>query len=115
MRRILALSLLCSATLSATGSDPNPRGTRADWGQTPTGETATHVLNRIAFGPRPGDVERVRAMGVERYIEQQLRPERIADAEMATRLAGLTTVGMSTREIAEKFERPLLEARRQKK
>src|SRR5688572_19796814 len=38
-----------------------------------------HVLNRMAFGPRPGDVERVKAIGLSRYIEQQLTPEKIAD------------------------------------
>ncbi|HEX4348034.1 MAG TPA: DUF1800 family protein, partial [Vicinamibacterales bacterium] len=36
-----------------------------------------HVLNRIGFGVRPGDVERVQKMGLERYIDEQLHPERI--------------------------------------
>jgi len=35
-----------------------------------------HVLNRIGFGPRPGDVEKVRAMGLQAYIDQQLHPVR---------------------------------------
>jgi uncharacterized protein (DUF1800 family) len=43
-------------------------------------EQAVHVLNRLAFGPRPGDIERVKAIGVDRWIEQQLHPERIDDA-----------------------------------
>ncbi|MCS6803108.1 MAG: DUF1800 domain-containing protein [Chloroflexota bacterium] len=38
------------------------------------------VLNRIAFGPRPGDVERVRAMGIAAYIEEQLHPETIDES-----------------------------------
>src|SRR5947207_10744477 len=38
-----------------------------------------HVLNRLGFGPRPGDVERVKAMGLKSYIEKQLNPEKIAD------------------------------------
>ena len=50
-----------------------------------------HVLNRIGFGPRPGDVEQVHALGLQRYIDQQLHPERIADAGMSARLAGLST------------------------
>ncbi len=37
-----------------------------------------HVLNRVAYGPRPGDVERVRRIGVDAYIDEQLHPERIA-------------------------------------
>ena len=39
----------------------------------------SHVLNRIAFGARPGDPERVRAIGIDRYIDLQLHPERIAE------------------------------------
>ena len=37
-----------------------------------------HVLGRTGFGPRPGDVENVRSIGIQRYIDQQLHPERIA-------------------------------------
>jgi uncharacterized protein (DUF1800 family) len=82
----------------------------------PTDEDAVvHVLNRLAFGPRPGDVERVRAMGLQRYIDQQLHAERIPDAAMTARLAGLTTIGLSSREIAVEYEMPLIEARRMRK
>jgi uncharacterized protein (DUF1800 family) len=74
-----------------------------------------HVLNRIGFGPRPGDVERIQAIGIRRYIDQQLHPERVPDPGMTERLAGLQTVGLSSRDIAEDYERPLLEARRARK
>ena len=40
-------------------------------------EQILHALNRLAFGPRPGDVQKVRAMGLDQWIEQQLHPERI--------------------------------------
>src|SRR5262249_30148057 len=76
--------------------------------------TVAHVLNRVAFGTRPGDSDRVRAMGVDRYIDEQLHPERIPDSAMAPRLARLSTIGMSSREISEKFEQPLMEARRER-
>src|SRR5689334_22982378 len=36
-----------------------------------------HALNRLGFGPRPDDVQKVRAMGLTRYIDLQLNPERI--------------------------------------
>ncbi|HEX9203173.1 MAG TPA: DUF1800 family protein, partial [Vicinamibacteria bacterium] len=39
--------------------------------------TIVHVLNRLAYGPRPGDVERVQRIGLMRWIEQQLEPERL--------------------------------------
>jgi uncharacterized protein (DUF1800 family) len=49
-----------------------------------------HVLNRVAFGPRPGDVERVRRIGVDAYIDEQLHPERIAlGGTLQQRLDGL--------------------------
>jgi uncharacterized protein (DUF1800 family) len=81
----------------------------------PADEAIIHVLNRTGFGPRTGDVERVRRLGIERYIDEQLHPERISDSEIGARLAGLTTIGSSSREIAERYEAPLLEARRQRK
>src|SRR5438876_7246966 len=77
--------------------------------------TIGHVLNRIGFGPRPGDVARVRAIGVRSYIDQQLHPERIPDGAVTARLAGLRTLTMSSREIAEAYEMPQIEARRQRK
>ena len=77
--------------------------------------TIAHALNRMAFGARPGDVERVRAMGLDRYIEQQLHPEKISDNEATSRITALTTVRMRSRELAEKFERPAIEARRRAK
>ena len=82
----------------------------------PTDElTITHVLSRMAFGPRAGDVDRVKGIGLERYIDQQLHPERIQDTAVADRLAGLSTISMSRRELSEKFEQPLMDARREQK
>ena len=78
-------------------------------------KTIVHVLNRIGFGARPGDVERVQKIGLQKYIEQQLHPESIPDSGMAARLSDLKTVNLSSREIAEDYERPMLEARRDRK
>src|SRR4051795_2148401 len=90
-------------------------GVCAAAGPPPTDAAIAHLLNRIAFGPRPGDVERVRAMGIERYLDEQLHPERIADAALSERLAGLTTVRLSQRDIVNAFELPQIEARRARK
>jgi uncharacterized protein (DUF1800 family) len=57
----------------------------------PTGDIG-HTLDRLAFGARPGDVERVQRVGLNTWIEQQLRPERISDAALEARLAPLTPV-----------------------
>jgi len=52
-----------------------------------------HVLNRLAFGARPGDVDAVRAMGVDAWIDRQLYPERIPDAATEQFVARFTTLG----------------------
>jgi len=64
---------------------------------------AVHALNRLAFGPRPGEVGRVTALGVDRWIDQQLHPEKIDDSALEARLASLPTLRMSTREMVENF------------
>src|ERR1041385_602362 len=65
-----------------------------------------HVLNRLGFGARPGDVERVKAMGLQNYIEQQLHPERINDAVAEAKVKNLATLNMTTAELYEKYPQP---------
>lgn len=69
-----------------------------------------HVLNRMAYGPRPGDIERVKAIGLDRYIEQQLSPEAIPEsAALTRRLDALTTLHMTPVALFERYEpRPVL-------
>ncbi len=67
---------------------------------------AVHALNRLTFGPRPGDVQQVMATGVDRWIDEQLHPEKISDVAMDARLAPLRTLRMSTKEIVEEFPDP---------
>jgi uncharacterized protein (DUF1800 family) len=64
---------------------------------------AVHALNRLSFGLRPGDVERVRQMGVDKWVELQLHPDKIDDAALDGRLAAFRTLRMGTREIVENF------------
>ncbi len=65
-----------------------------------------HVLNRLGFGARPGDIERVKAMGLEQYINQQLTPDKINDEVADAKLKNLSTLNMSTAELYEKFPQP---------
>jgi uncharacterized protein (DUF1800 family) len=65
---------------------------------------AQHVLNRLAFGPRPGDVERVTRMGVRRWVEEQLHPETIPlPPDLTARLAQLDTVNRDAGESLGEF------------
>src|SRR5260370_1445297 len=65
-----------------------------------------HVLNRLGFGARPGDVERVKAMGIDNYIALQLWPEKIDDSASEAKLQNLETLRMSTAELYEKYPQP---------
>jgi len=58
-----------------------------------------HVLNRITFGPRPGDLDRVKEMTVERFIEEQLHSEAIDDSDLEKRLAVLPTGRLASAEL----------------
>src|SRR6187397_2345118 len=97
-RTFLKVGGTSAAFLATVGCDQLPRELRSLYHtqrkigafQPPsvaTIDTVTHVLNRAAFGGRPGDYERVRKLGVTAeqagaaYIEQQLNPERIEDEE----------------------------------
>jgi uncharacterized protein (DUF1800 family) len=72
-----------------------------------------HVLNRLGFGARPGDVERVQKMGLAAYIEQQLHPEKIDNSAVDARLAEFTTLEMSARDLAQDFIMPAIEQRKE--
>ncbi len=65
-----------------------------------------HVLDRLGFGPRPGDVERVSAMGVGAYIEAQLNPENIDDSDLDRRLAPISSLNLSQAALLERFNPP---------
>ncbi len=65
-----------------------------------------HVLNRLGYGPRPRDLETVRVVGLNKWIEEQLRPEGVPDRALAARLAPLKTVGLPTSELLKGYEIP---------
>ena len=65
-----------------------------------------HVLNRLGFGARPGDVEKVKQIGLEKYIEQQLNPEKINDSVAEARLKNLDALKMSNEELFAKYPNP---------
>src|SRR6185312_12212990 len=108
---LLALgTLLCSlSVLIVAAKDkkqkpvPNSPATSSAM---PADKQIVHALNRLTFGPRPGDVERVKAMGLDKWFEEQLHPEKINDSATEARLAPLRTLKMSTREMVENFPPP---------
>jgi uncharacterized protein (DUF1800 family) len=67
-------------------------------------QQAVHVLNRLGYGPKPGDIERVVQMGVQRYIDTQLHPETIPYPDaLAQRLAALTSANAPAGEVVGEY------------
>jgi uncharacterized protein (DUF1800 family) len=67
---------------------------------TPTDPKVLHVLNRLSFGIRPGDIEQVKSMGVENYIKQQLSPNSIPEPQSLTnKIDQLQTLQLSPMEL----------------
>jgi uncharacterized protein (DUF1800 family) len=75
-------------------------------------EAIIHVLNRLAYGSRPGDIERVRKMGLEKWIQLQLHPENIDDSAVAARLAEYSTSQMSVSQLIDEYPTPQTAAKR---
>src|SRR5262245_37799550 len=76
MNRLRAVVLLVAALAVAGRIGPAKAAATEDEA------IIVHVLNRIGYGPRQGDVEKVRAMGVRAYIDRQLHPDGVTDQDM---------------------------------
>jgi uncharacterized protein (DUF1800 family) len=69
-------------------------------------EAIQHALNRLTYGPRPGDVERVRQMGLAKWIDQQLNPKSIDDSAVEARLNIYPTLKMSSAQLMVEYPNP---------
>jgi uncharacterized protein (DUF1800 family) len=117
-RSFLAASLAFSCALSfcvepaslAAPKDKKPKQDPVLKGlpvtQLTADEAIVHALNRLAYGPRPGDVEHVRHIGLEKWIEQQLNPGSIEDKALEARLTNYPTLTMSAARLQEMYPPP---------
>ncbi len=114
---LLAALTLAAAYLPAQPSTATDATSAPAWaGRLPIHELSQdeailHALNRLGFGPRPGDVERIRAMGLEKWVQLQLHPEKIDDSALAQRLERYPTLAMSSSQLLEEFPSPAMAAR----
>lgn len=89
---VILFSLLASSATGAT---------------IPSDLREVHILNRLGFGPSPGDIERVKAMGVDRYIQEQLSPRSIPLPESLTaKLDSLETLRLSSSQLFLEYGPP---------
>ncbi|HEX8879986.1 MAG TPA: DUF1800 family protein, partial [Candidatus Acidoferrum sp.] len=120
-RSFLALLLSCSsvplgvefpavATASPAAKDKKQKADPALKGLPITelspDQAILHALNRLAYGPRPGDLGRVRQMGLAKWIEQQLSPSSIDDKAVEARLEDYQTLRMSTAKLIAEYPQP---------
>ncbi len=99
---LVAVSLAAGAILPAS-ADTKKKSTRSSLTEE---QKIVHLLNRVGFGPRPGDVERVKSIGIDKYLDQQLHPDRIDDAATEARLRGFASLKMDIAEIYDKYPAP---------
>jgi uncharacterized protein (DUF1800 family) len=106
LRRACALALSCVMLAGALPVASAQTRASAKPQKLTEEQRAAHVLNRLGFGARPGDVERVRKIGVEKYVEQQLHPELIDDSAAEARLTNLEVLKLSSGELLAKYPQP---------
>jgi uncharacterized protein (DUF1800 family) len=100
--RPIALAVVLGILITTAGAAAGP----FDAGLAPAKQPA-HVLNRLAFGPRPADLAEIKRIGVERWIRQQLDPSTIAGSQaLTTRLAPLESQKLATWQIFEQYQPP---------
>ncbi len=106
---VLPISLPAAAPLKTA---PRPPQSQDLWRQPLSkNQQILQLLNRITFGPEPGEVARVRRIGIKKFLDEQLHPERLDDSAMDARLATLNTYSMTTAEIAENYGPPKFNAK----
>jgi len=104
MKRVLCA--LCAVVLLTPGLIVSQTAKRFDVKLTPD-KQVLHVLSRLTFGARPGDAAEVRRLGVNKWIEQQLHPERIPESQaLESRIQQLASINLQTWQIIEKYPNP---------
>jgi uncharacterized protein (DUF1800 family) len=106
--RALAAGVLCvlmaGQPLVAAAEVSKPVGTSSQ--QIQGEQRVLHALNRFTFGPRPGDIAAVQAMGLKRWFDQQLNPSSIDDSALETRLEMFPAMRMEQAEMIQRYPSP---------
>ena len=103
------LSALAFALVVAAGAGtPSIQAAAAD------DSAILHALHRLTYGPRPGDVERVKTLGLDKWIDLQLSPASIDNATLESRLQRLETLTLDSETIQREYAGPAMAERRKR-
>ena len=103
---LLTTFLFCQPTFLLIGNAQGRKQRGERKSAMPDDQRIAHVLSRLTFGARPGDFERVKAMGIDVFITQQLDADSIDDTGAIAKLKKLPTLGMATPVIIEQYTPP---------
>ncbi|MCG3162381.1 MAG: hypothetical protein JMDDDDMK_03631 [Acidobacteria bacterium] len=116
MRFVSTLLAFLLAFGSPVGIAQDAKGQKRKANQTSDQNNATkklseeqkvvHLLDRSTFGARPGDVERVMKLGWEKYLDEQLHPDRISDQVAEQKLKDIESIHLSNAELAKSYPPP---------
>jgi len=100
---VTGIAAVLAATVAISGNPPSPFDVKLA-----SDKQALHVLNRLAFGPRPGDVAAVQRMGVKKWMLQQLDPGKLPENPvLEARLQALSPLAQPTWQLVENYQTPL--------
>jgi uncharacterized protein (DUF1800 family) len=112
MKNFILISLLLIpnvAVSDAVISKPTPSSLVPPSSNLSANQKAFHLLNRLAYGPRPGDLETLSASGnagMDAWLEQQLHPESISDTEVDQKLLRIKSLSMTIDQLREAYPKP---------
>jgi uncharacterized protein (DUF1800 family) len=118
----LLAALIVGVPYALTANDKKDKNKSAETSKTLKGlpidglsddEAILLALDRLGFGPRPGDLERIKELGLQKWVDQQLHPESIDDSATEAKLDRFPTLKMSSAKLLEEFPQPQVAARRE--
>src|ERR1041385_3705506 len=103
----IALAFLGSAGIPADAGKKAPADYKLFEKKLAKDQQILHALDRITFGPRPGDLEVVKKLGLQKWIDQQLHPEKLTEnPELTAKLEPLESLKMSQEEAIRMYPPP---------
>src|SRR5688500_15694238 len=103
MKRLSRLYLLVVGSIVANPATGGAQTMTLDHRELAADEQVNHALSRLPVGARPGDAQRVRAMGVDEWIDQQLQDGKIDDSDLERFMSGYASLHEDQNELLLEF------------